>query len=98
MKQRKLDFFESRAIDLSRINLETYGQLSRVPGNMEETARTICGSNSLGIFNFLLFLVYVLALIQNAMEDVVADMMTNGQSVQMLQSLRPIAQTIGNPA
>ena len=73
MKLKKLDFFESRAIDLSRINLETYG-------DMEESARTVCGSNGLGIFNFLLFLVYLLALIQNGMIDVVNNFMIRGKN------------------
>ena len=44
-----------------------------------------CGSG-LGIFNFLLFLVYLLALIQDAMIDVVTNIMINGQNVAQLQA------------
>ena len=44
-----------------------------------------CGS-SLGIFNFLLFLVYILALIQDVMIDVVTNIMINGQSVTIFQA------------
>ena len=44
-----------------------------------------CGS-SLGIFNFLIFLVYLLALIQDVMIDVVTNIMINGQSVTIFQA------------
>ncbi len=43
-----------------------------------------CGS-SLGIFNFLLFLVFLLQLLQNAMINLVTNIMINGQNVSLLQ-------------
>ena len=46
-----------------------------------EYRRKGCGI-SLGIFNFLIFLVYLLALIQDVMIDVVTNIMIDGQSVQ----------------
>ena len=58
----------------------------RVPRDTgREYRRSGCGS-SLGIFNFLLFLVYLLALIQDVMIDVVTNIMINGQSVTTFQA------------
>ena len=57
-----------------------------VPRDMgREYRRKGCGS-SLGIFNFLIFLVYLLALIQDVMIDVVTNIMINGQSVTIFQA------------
>ena len=44
-----------------------------------------CGS-SLGIFNFLLFLIYLLTLIQDLMIDAITNIMINGQDVTILQA------------